>query len=118
MTLAFIPAGATEGHALINGDVITDFSGFTNNDAHAVVDKEAATDLRPGVNFDPGQPATEVRYQPRQPFQLVAPEHPGQTMNPDRMHPGVASQNFKSVTRRRVSMEYALDIFTQTLKHH
>jgi hypothetical protein len=39
-------------------------------------------------------------------------------MNPDGMHARVARQNFKSVTRRRVSMEYALDIFTQTLKHH
>jgi hypothetical protein len=39
-------------------------------------------------------------------------------VDPDGMHAGVAGQDFKSVTRRRVSMENTLDIFTQTLEHH
>ncbi|MNJ59958.1 hypothetical protein D3C77_556650 [compost metagenome] len=118
MAFALIPASAAEGHALINSHVITNLGGFTDDDTHAMVDKETTTDLGPRMNLDPGQPATEVRHQPRQPFQFVAPQHAGQSMDPDRMHAGVAGQDFKSVTRRRVSMEYALDIFTQTLEHH
>ncbi|MNV31191.1 hypothetical protein D3C71_1224900 [compost metagenome] len=118
VTLALVPAGATQGHALINSDVVADLGGFTDDDAHAMVDEEATTDLGSRMDLDSGQPAAEVRHQPRQPFQVRAPQHRRQTVNPDGVHAGVAGQDFKSVTRRRVSMEYALDIFTQTLKHH
>ncbi|MNF70427.1 hypothetical protein D3C84_523360 [compost metagenome] len=118
MPLALVPAGAAQGHALINSDVVADLGGFTDDDAHAMVDEETSTDLGPRMDLDPGQPATEVRHQARQPLQVRAPQHRRQTVNPDGVHAGVAGQDFKSVTRRRVSMEYALDIFTQTLKHH
>ncbi|MNK96625.1 hypothetical protein D3C87_1169150 [compost metagenome] len=118
VTLALVPAGAAQGHALINSHVIADFGGFTDNDAHAMVNEETTTDLGTRMDLDPGQPAAEIRHQPRQPFQVRAPQHRRQTVNPDGVHAGVASQDFKSVTRRRVTMENTLDIFTQTLKHH
>ena len=47
---------AAEGHAVIEMDVVTDHSGFANDDAHAVVDEEASADLRARVDFDAGSP--------------------------------------------------------------
>src|SRR5207253_7212587 len=66
VALAFIPAGAAEGHTLVKRDVIADLGGFADHNAHAVVDKEAPTDPGPRMDLDPGQPATEVRHYPRQ----------------------------------------------------
>ena len=36
---------------------IADFSGLTDNHAHAMVDEKAAPDRRTGMNLDTGQPA-------------------------------------------------------------
>lgn len=48
MTLALVPAGAAQGHSLIESDVITNLGGFTNDDPHAVIDEETTPDLGPG----------------------------------------------------------------------
>ncbi|MNF17954.1 hypothetical protein D3C80_2217610 [compost metagenome] len=41
----------------------------------------------------------------------------GQTMQPDRMQPRVAGNHLERIARRRIAMEYALDIFPHALKH-
>ncbi len=117
MALTFIPTGAAQGHALVQGHVITNFGGLANDDAHAVVDEEAAADLGARVNLDAGQPTPKVGHHPRQPFPTHAPQGTGQPMNPDRMHARVAGQHFKGIARRRVTVENTLDIFSQTLEH-
>src|SRR5690554_1558487 len=40
-----------------------------------------------------------------------------QTMQPNSMQARVAGQYFKGITRRRITVEYTLDIFTHTFKH-
>ncbi len=117
VALAFVPGCAAQGHALVQGHVITNLGGLANNDAHAVVDKETTADLGARMNLNPGQPTAEVRYQPRQPFPAHAPQGAGQAMDPDRMHARVAGQHFKGIARRRVTVENTLDIFSQTLEH-
>ncbi len=48
VALAGIPAGTAKGHALIKRHVIADLGGFTDHDAHAMVDEKAATDACTG----------------------------------------------------------------------
>ena len=117
MTLAFIPTGATQGHPLVERDVITNFSGLTDDNAHAVIDKEASTDLRPRMNLDTGQPATKVRQHARQPLPTRRPQVMGQAMQPDSVQTRIAGQHLKGVARRRIAMEYALNIFSHALEH-
>src|SRR5471032_93785 len=59
VALAFIPGGAAQRHAFIQGHVITDFGGLANHNAHAMVDKEATPHLGTRVNLDAGQPAAK-----------------------------------------------------------
>ena len=57
VALALAPAGATQGNAVIQGHVITDFCGFTDHHTHAVIDKETTANFGTGVNFNTGEPA-------------------------------------------------------------
>ncbi len=43
--------------------VVADNGRFTDDDTHAVVDKEPLADRRAGVNLDPGQKSSQVRNQ-------------------------------------------------------
>jgi hypothetical protein len=52
MALARGESGATERHALVQGDVAADLGGLSEHDAHTVVDEEAVADLRRGVDLD------------------------------------------------------------------
>src|SRR5690606_6484232 len=61
MALSFIPTGTTQGDALIQSHVITDFGRFTNHHAHSVVNEKASPDARTRMNLDTGQPATNRR---------------------------------------------------------
>ncbi len=60
--MAFLlgPGRSAEGHAVIESDVIPDFGRFTDNDAHAVIDKEPLAYLRPGMNFNTGKEPPEM----------------------------------------------------------
>ncbi len=118
MTLAGIPAGTAQGHALVKRYVIADLGGFADHDAHAVVDEKTATDARPRVDLDTGHPATEVGDQPREPLPAVAPQNVRKAVQPDGMHARIAGQHLKGVARSRVTMEYALNVFSQTLEHY
>jgi hypothetical protein len=60
MPLAVLLAGASEGHTLIEGNVVADDSGFADNDSHAVINEQAAADLRPGMDLNSRQPAGDL----------------------------------------------------------
>ena len=45
---------AAEGYAVIDQNIVADYSGFTNDNAHSVVDDQTAANLGPRVNFDAG----------------------------------------------------------------
>ena len=44
--------GAAQGHAVVDRAVVTNLGGLAKHDAHAVVDKQLAADLRAGVDLD------------------------------------------------------------------
>src|SRR5947207_1759720 len=49
--------GATQSDALIQQNVIPYFGGFTNDNTHAVVNKQALTNLCARMNLDAGEKA-------------------------------------------------------------
>ena len=66
MTLAVLLARAAESHALIQGHVIADDRGLADDDAHPVIDEQAAANLRAGMNFDAGQKSRDLREPARE----------------------------------------------------
>ena len=57
VTLALVPTGAAQGDTLIERDIVTDDGCFADHHPHAVINEEASSDHRTGVDLDPGQPA-------------------------------------------------------------
>src|SRR6476646_9279064 len=66
MTLNRLRGGTAERYPLIDCDIIADFAGFTDDDAHAVIDKTAPADFRAGMNFNSGQEPSDVAHETRQ----------------------------------------------------
>src|SRR5690606_23720587 len=117
MAFTLVPAGATQGHAVIKRHVIADLGRFSDNDAHAVIDEKTPTDSRTRMNLDAREPARQVGIQSRQPFAVLAPQPMGHPMKPDRVQARVAGDHLKGISRRGIAMEHALDIFAHTLEH-
>lgn len=53
--------GATERDTVIDEHIVANNGGFTNHDAHAVIDEEAATNHRTRVNLDAGEETYGLR---------------------------------------------------------
>jgi hypothetical protein len=61
VALAFFVARAAQRHALVEQHIVSDFGGFADHHAHAVVDEEPPPDVGAGVNLDPRQEAAGLR---------------------------------------------------------
>ena len=112
---AIVRAGAAQGYALIDGDVVTDLRRLADDD-EAVVDEEVASDLGTGVNIDRGQEAGEVIDQPREEegSRLIQPMRdpvPGQ--RPDA---GV-QQNLRTRMRSGIASPDRIEISGQSARH-
>ena len=62
VALAGIPAAAAERDAVINRDVVTHLRGFADHHPGRMVDEQAGTENRGGMDFDPGQDAGEAGW--------------------------------------------------------
>ena len=51
MALDLVPGDSTEGHAVVEGDVIPDLGGFTDDHPHPVVNEKLVADLAPRGEF-------------------------------------------------------------------
>ncbi|MDT4845608.1 hypothetical protein FQZ97_796010 [compost metagenome] len=118
MALALVPAGAAEGHALVEGDVVADLRGLADDDAHAMVDEEAPADLRPRMDLDAGEPAPEVGHQARQPLPAGHPQGMSHAVQPDGMEARITGEHLEGIARSRVTVEYALNVFSHAFEHH
>src|SRR5690349_24994792 len=81
---------ATESHALIEGHIVADDAGLANHDAHAVIDEEAAANLRGGMNFNSGEQARDLRKPAPEEKETVVPQPMIDAVEPDRVQAGVA----------------------------
>ena len=113
VTLAAAGPRDPERHLMIKVAIIAHLGGFTDDDAHAMINDEAAADDGGGVDFDAGQPAREVRRKPPQKIEVMSPQPMRQAMPHDGMHARVAEQDFKIGTRRWVALAIGPDGLTQ-----
>lgn len=57
---ALVFACAAEGDLVVEGAIVANFSSFTDDQAHAVVDEEVFADLGAGVDFNAGQKTAKL----------------------------------------------------------
>src|SRR5579863_2490807 len=65
VALSLLAAGAAEGDALVEEDVVTDFGGFADDYPGAVVDEKPAADGGSGMDLDAGEKAADLRQDAR-----------------------------------------------------
>ena len=100
---------------MVQHHVVTDLSGFTNHNAHAVINEETAANGSARVDLHAGQKTRKLRKGTRQSLRLILlPELMGQAVNPNGVHARIVQRNLDSATRSGVMLADVLNIFTQT----
>lgn len=117
MALAGFLAGAAESDTLVDEHVVTHFSGFSDDDAHAVIDEKASADGGSGVNLDASKPAGGLRNKPRNQGNAGLVERVGDAMEEDGVQTRVTEQNFDHTFRGRVLPEDGVDLFPDCTEH-
>ena len=95
MALALVLAGAPQGDAVVNEAIIPNLGGLSNDNAAAMVDHQAAADLRAGVNLDAGPEAAPLGDAPGRKFQPPAIQPVGHAVAGDSVDAGVEQQNLQ-----------------------
>ncbi len=60
MALTLIPTGTTQSHTLIQGNIITHFGRFADNDAHTMINKKTTANFRARMNLNTREPAPHI----------------------------------------------------------
>jgi hypothetical protein len=107
---AFVERCSAQGHALVDGAAVADFSGLAHHHAHGVVKKHLLTDLGTGVNLNAGKPARDVRDEAPQPLEAMVPAPMRPAVQHQSVQARVAGQDFPGGTGRRVTVKNALDV--------
>ncbi len=115
MPLTLLFAGSSQGHALVQGHIIADYSGLANHDTHTVINKQAAPNFRAGVDLYACNETCQLRIEARQETKTVLPKPVAEMMAPHRVQAGVAEQDFEIRPCRRVALEDACDVFSDRL---
>ena len=111
MALAFVLAGAAEGDALVEGDVVAYDGSFADDRPGAVIDEEAAAEFGTGMDFDSGEQARDLREPAGEESQIMTPQPVREMVRPDGVKAGIAEKNFRVGARGRVGLEDGGDIF-------
>ena len=117
MALALLPAGAAQGHTVIEGAVVADLRRLADHHPHAMVDEKTPPDPRPGVNLDARQQARQGGDEARRPLQAMAPEIMTETMHQQGVNAGIGGQHLEGIARRGIAVEDAVNVFTDSLEH-
>ena len=117
MPLALFLARPAQRDALIHQNIISDFSGFTDHDAHAVIDKAPPPDLRAGVNLNSRERAIELREHACQKSKSRAVHSMAQPVQQDGVKPGVAEKNLDRTLGGWIPPKDRIDLFPNGLEH-
>src|SRR5210317_2392456 len=117
MTLDLVPGHATESHPVVNGDIVANFSRFTNDHTHTMIDEKFLADLCAGMDLDAGKETPQMRCKPAKKIKFVCPEPVCDAIKPHRMQSGVTEENLHYTACGRVPVENRINIFSNFVKH-
>ena len=117
VALTLAPARSTEGHTLIQRNVVTNNRCLTNNHTHTVVNEKAPANCGSRMYLDTGKPPRQRRNSARKPFEPGIPEPVRKPVDNQSMEPRVVCQHFKGIPGSRIPVKNAFYIFTQMPKH-
>lgn len=118
VTLAGVVTGTAERYTVVNRAVVANLSGFTDNDAHAVVNKQAFADLGTRVDLNTGHMPRKLRQRTRKKEMLVFVQPVRLTVVKQGVKALIEQNNFQCGACCRVAVPDRACIFKQSLKNH
>ena len=118
MTLAGVVTGTAERYTVVNRAVVANLSGFTDNDAHAVVNKQTFADLCTRVDLNTGHMPRKLRQRTRKKEMLVFVQPVRLTVVKQGMKALIEQNNFQCGACCRVAVPDRACILKQSLKNH
>src|SRR5262249_56960603 len=106
MPLAFFLAGPAQGNALVHQHIISDLSGFPDDDAGAMIDKKPTADARSRVDLDTGEKAAELRNHARQQRHTPQVQAASEPIQQNTTDSALTEQNLEPARCRRTSFEH------------
>jgi hypothetical protein len=114
--LYLIQACATKGYLMIHQDVVAYNCGFTNYNAHAMVNEKSSANRCTGMYLNACEEARKLRDKPRRHGELALVKRMGNVVQPEGMQARIR-QYLEQASCRRVLVENGTYIFTQTAEH-
>ena len=111
-------AGAAEGYAMVNRAVIPNLGSFTDDNAHAVVDKQAVPDGRARMNFDAGHMTGKLGKRTREKEMLMFVQPMRLTVVNECVKALIEQKNFKRGARSRIAVANRARVIKQPLENH
>ena len=118
MTLAGVVTGTAERYTVVNRAVVANLSGFTDNDAHAVVNKQAFADLCARVDLNTGHMPRKLRQRTREEKVLVLIEPVCLAVVKQSMEALIEEDDLERGARRRVAVADRTSVVEQALEDH
>jgi len=116
MPLNSIQTGTTKSYLMIHQYVITDDSGLTNYDAHAVVDEKSPSDGSARVDLNSGTEPRELRHHSRRKFHSPFPQRIRKVVKPEGMQPWIG-QYLQNASCGRIFGKDSMDVLAETVEH-
>ena len=117
MSFAFVFARATESYALIDQHIVADFSGLTNDHAHAVIDEEAAANLRTGMDLDPGEEPADLGDDARDERHARTIQPVGEPVRQNRVESWIAQDDLDRAFRSGIFAKNRLNLLSDSAEH-
>src|SRR5450830_613984 len=102
---------------MVERAVVTNFSGFTNDDTHAMVNEYTSSDSCAWMNLNTSKKACDMRAKSSQPIKTMIPYPVRKAVNNQRMHARISGEYFPLSTRSRVTFKHNDNIFFNLLEH-
>src|SRR5665647_441547 len=113
MTLDALHRTTAEGDAVVHQYVVAYLGSLADDHTHAVVDEEAPTDLRAGVDLDAGDRPRELGQQPSsQAATGLGPQAVREPVHPDGMQPWGGQRHLETGVHGRVPLDRRVQILT------
>ena len=118
VTLAGVVTGTAERYTVVNRAVVANLSGFTDNNAHAVVNKQAFANLGARVNLNTGHMPRKLRKRTREEKVLVLIEPVCLAVVKQSMEALIEEDDLERGARRRVAVADRASVVEQALEDH
>ena len=108
-------ARATESDAVVQHDIVAHVSGFTNDNAHAVIDKKPPSDCCTRVDFYSRCGAGELGKCACGEAMLAHPQGVGEPVRPHGVQSRVQQGGFQAAAGGRIAMTRSLNVLARML---